>query len=160
MAELNPEHICALLSLLRDAPYFSLLGIRVSDVQKGYARVEMDVERKLMNPFGSVHGGAYASALDAAAYWAAYGGVEESAGYTTIDLSVSNLAMAREGRIIVEGRALKQGRSICLCEAEARDEGGRLLSFATSKLMVLSGKQSVGDLLKNLGRDALPPKFL
>ncbi len=57
MAELNPEHICALLSLLRDAPYFSLLGIRVSDVQKGYARVEMDVERKLMNPFGSVHGG-------------------------------------------------------------------------------------------------------
>lgn len=146
-----------MLSLLRDAPYFSLLGIRVRDVQKGYARVEMDVERKLMNPFGSVHGGAYASALDVAAYWAAYGGVGESAGYT--DLSVSNLAMAREGRIIVEGRALKQGRSICLCEAEARDEDGRLLTFATSKLMVLSGRQSVGDLLKNLGRDVFHPNF-
>ena len=47
-----------------------------------------------------------------AAYWAAYCEREETAGYTSLDLSVDNLAMARDGVMVAEGRTFRRGRSI------------------------------------------------
>ena len=70
--KINPRHLERVMRLTNSCPYYSLLGLRIVELGSGYSRVEMDVEEKLMNPFGSVHGGAYASLVDAAAYWAAY----------------------------------------------------------------------------------------
>ena len=69
MRRINPEHISALLPLINSGPYFELLGLRVCDLGVGYARVEVNLQHKHMNPFGSIHGGVYTSILDTAAYW-------------------------------------------------------------------------------------------
>jgi uncharacterized protein (TIGR00369 family) len=113
-----------------------------------------------MNPFGSVHGGVYASILDAAAYWSLYCQIEAGLGFTTIDVNASMLSMIDKGLIIVEGKALKVGRSICLTESVAKDESGRLLAHSTSKLMILRGKQSIEDAVATMGYKVLPPKFI
>jgi len=44
--------------------------MQVKDLGKGYSQVGMDVGNEHLNPFGGLHGGAYASAIDTAAYWA------------------------------------------------------------------------------------------
>ena len=157
----NPQHTQALMDLLTNAPYFSLLGMRFEALQPGYCRLTLPLSyARHGNTFGSIHGGAYSSLIDTAAYWAAYCDMDEDQGYTSLDLSVTNLGMARSGTLVAEGRVIRAGRSICLAEATVKDQAGKLLAHGTSKLMLLAGKQSLRALLAAEGAGQLPPKFL
>ena len=157
---INPEHINALLNLINRGPFFELVSMRVCDLGIGYSKVEVNLQNKHMNPFGSIHGGVYSSILDTAAYWSAYCELDENAGLTTIDICVNNLSMINDGLMIVEGKTIKVGKSICLAEASAKDKNGKLLAYCTSKLMVLQGKQSINHAIEAMGYHTLPPKFL
>ena len=158
--KINPEHISALIDLINRGQYFLLLDMKVCELKKGYARVEVDLQRKHLNPFGAIHGGVYSSLIDTAAYLSVYCELDEIAGYTTLDLSVNNLSMIREGRVTAEGRSIKIGRSICLAEATVKDADGKLLAHGTSKLMLLEETQSVYQALNAMGYKSLQPKFL
>lgn len=157
---INPDHLSRIMEMTNGSPYYRLLGIRLVELGSGYAKMEMQAEHKHMNPFGSVHGGAYASMIDCATYWAAYCDQDEDAGYTTLDLSVTDLAMSRGGLLTVHAKAIKEGRSVCLCEARVEDETGRIVSYGTSKLLILRGRQSIADAVRSMGVSDLPPKFI
>lgn len=157
----NPQHTQALMDLLTQAPYFSLLGMRFEAMEPGYCRLTLPLSyARHGNAFGSIHGSAYSSLIDTAAYWAAYCDMEEDQGYTSLDLSVTNLGMAQAGTLVAEGRVIRAGRSICLAEATVKTAEGKLLAHGTSKLMLLAGKQSIRALLAAEGAPDLPPKFL
>ena len=160
MKRINPNHIKALLDLANLTPYFKLLSMKVCELDIGYSKVEIDLENKHLNPFGGVHGGVYSSAIDTAAYWAAYYELDENIGFTTIDINVDILSTIKEGKMIVEGKSLKVGRSICLSEATAKDMQGKLLAHGTSKLMKVQGSQSLNRAIEAMGCQTLPPKFL
>lgn len=49
---INPEHIKSLIEMLNNAPYYQLLGLRVTKLESGYAEVIMNAEKKHWNPFG------------------------------------------------------------------------------------------------------------
>jgi len=157
---INPAHIDALIRMINTSPYFQLLSMKVCDLGVGYSNVEVFLQKKHLNAFGTVHGGVYSSILDSATYWSVYCELEEDAGWTTLDICVNDLSMANEGLITIEGRSVKIGRNICLAEATARDKQGRLLAQATSKLMILQGRQTIDQALLSMGYDKLPPKFL
>jgi uncharacterized protein (TIGR00369 family) len=53
-----------------------------------------------MNPFGGLHGGVYASAIDTAAYWSAYFDLPEENGLISIDIKVDFLAPVLDERVI------------------------------------------------------------
>ena len=158
--KINPEHINQLVEIANSSPYFSLLGMKIVETGTGYAKVEMEIDNRHMNPFGTVHGGANASLIDTVTYWAAYCDMDEEAGFTTLDVSVTNLAMAKEGKLTAVATAIKQGRSICLCEAVVKDQNDRIIAHGTSKLLVLTGRQTVEDALKVAGYDSLPEKYI
>jgi uncharacterized protein (TIGR00369 family) len=96
--------------------------MKVSEMGKGFAKVEMDIENKHLNPFGGVHGGVYSSLIDTAAYWAVYCDVEEDAGLISLDVKVDNLAPLKEGHLVVEGKRIKAGKTICIADAAVIDE--------------------------------------
>ena len=158
--EINPEHIKELIGLINHSSYFELLDMKVCEIGYGCAKVEVNLQGKHLNPFGAIHGGVYASLIDTAAYLSIYCELDDSVGYTSIDLSINNLSMISEGKIIVEGRSIKIGRSICLAEAVAKDACCKLLAHGTSKLMLLHEKQSISHALKAMGHQSLPPKFI
>ena len=88
----NPQHTQALMDLLTQAPYFSLLGMRFEAMEPGYCRLTLPLSyARHGNAFGSIHGGAYSSLIDTAAYWAAYCDMDEDQGYTSLDLCVTCL---------------------------------------------------------------------
>jgi uncharacterized protein (TIGR00369 family) len=157
---INPAHIDALLAMVNPAPYYKHLSIEVCAIEVGLSIIEIELSKLHENPFGTIHGGAYASFLDTAAYWAIYCELPENVGFTTIDLDVELLAAAKHGKLIAEGTSLKIGRSICLAEAKARDSQGKLIAYATSKLMVLENRQTIAHAVESMGHGGLPPKFL
>ena len=160
MRRLNPDHIAAVIDLINRGPYFRLLSMLVTELGPGYSRAVVDLERKHLNPFGGIHGGVYSSLIDTATYWAVYCDVEENAGYISIDVSVDNLAPINEGRLIIEGRRIKAGKSICIAEATVTDHKGRYLAHGKSKQMVTHGLQSISQAVSAMGGQSLPPKFI
>lgn len=160
MAELNPEHITAVLNAINQGPYFKHLSMPVKEMGAGYALVEVAVRKEHLNPFGGLHGGVYASVIDTAAYWAVYCELDERVGFISIDLKIDYLAPISSGMIITKGRSIKIGKSMCLAEATATDGNGKWLAHGTSKMLVTKGLQTIEDALGFTGTRAIPPKFI
>jgi len=160
MKTVNTEHIQKVIEVHNSGPFLKLLSIKILELDVGRSLLEVCIDEKHYNPFGSIHGGAYSSALDTACYWAAYCELDENTGYTTSSLKVDSLAMIQKGRMLIEGRTIKIGRSTCLTEARAEDENGKLLAYATSNLLVLDGRQSIKHAFEVMGYQDLPPKFI
>ncbi len=160
LKKLNPDHVREVLRLINHGPYFRLLSMRVREIGKGFAIVEMNVRNKHLNPFGGVHGGVYSSLIDTATYWAVYGDVDEDAGLISLDVSVDHLAPVKEGSLVVEGKRLKAGKRICMAEAVIMDGSGKTLAHGTSKQMVLPGLQTIAQAASAMGYKPLPPKFV
>jgi uncharacterized protein (TIGR00369 family) len=160
MTSLNPDHVEAVINAINQGPFFKHLLMTVQEIGIGYSNVELKVGTEHLNPFGGIHGGAYAPVIDTATYWAAYCEIEESVGLISIDLKIDYLAPINDGVIISKGRSIKIGKSMCLAEATATDEDGKWLAHATSKMMVTKGLQTIGDAFIFTGSKALPPKFI
>ena len=161
MRTVNPDHLSALMALLDRSPYFALLNMHFEEMGEDYCRLTVPYDfTRHGNAFGGAHGGVYASLIDTVAYWALYCGMEETQGYTSLDLNVTNLGVIQSGTLIAEGRVIRRGRSICLSEGTVKNEDGKLLAHGVSKLMLLEGRQSIDVLLASAGLEALPPKFL
>ncbi|NLZ29043.1 MAG: PaaI family thioesterase [Firmicutes bacterium] len=159
MKPLNPDHIAAIIDLINTSPYFSLLSLNVQKIELGSCTLEISLEEKHLNPFGSIHGGVYSSAIDTAAYWASYCSIHEDMGLISVDLHVDNISSVQSGKLTVVGKLIKAGRSVCFSEATVEDEKGKLLAHGTSKQLVINGLQTINHVLETMGHDALPPKF-
>jgi len=157
---LNPDHIKAVLDLINKGPYFRLLSMKVCTMGRGFARVEMDIANKHLNPFGGMHGGVYSSLIDTAAYWAVYCDIEEKDGLISLDVKVDNLAPVKEGHLVVEGKRIKVGKSICIAEAVVIDSEGKYLAHGTSKQIVMPRLQTMAQAVSAMGYEPLPPKFI
>ena len=129
-------------------------------MREGYCRMEINMENKHLNPFGGIHGGVYAAALDSVAYWAVYCSLAEDTGLITLDISANMVSTASCGKLIAEGELIKVGRSVCIANATIKDENGKLLACGTSKMLVTSSMQTINQAIVAQGNDSLPPKFL
>lgn len=148
--QLNPKYTEAIASLVNECPYFSLLSMKIRDLQWGTSLLEVQLEEKHLQPFGMVHGGAIASVVDAAAFWAVFPQVEKGMGLTTVEMKLNYLAPVKEGKLVAEGRCIRIGKTLALGEAQVRDEKGNLVAHGTATMMVLSS-------LPLLGSENLPP---
>lgn len=154
MKKPNPEYIKRINEIVNICPYFDLLSMKLLDVGIGYSTLEIELAQKHLQPFGVVHGGVFASIIDAAAFWSVYFGVEDpEAGITTVDLKLNYLAPAVSGKLIASGRQIKVGRTLGYAEANVADQQGKVLAHGTSTLIILSGKAIETD-------PPLPPKFI
>jgi len=120
------------------APVSSLIGMRVTAAEPGFAAFAIASAEFLENPFGVMHGGIVATLLDSAMGSAVWTTLAPDLAYTTIEMKVNLLRpVTREsGEVVAEGRVLHRGRRTALAEASARDAGGRLVAHATSTCMI------------------------
>jgi len=149
---LNPAYLEAVAKKVSVSPYFTLISMEITNLDWGQSRLEVVVEEKHLQPFGMVHGGVYASVVDAAAFWAVYPQIDEDLGITTVELKLNYLAPTSTGSLIAKGKSIKVGKSLCLGEAYVENETGKLLAHGTETMMVLKD-------LKIWGHTELPPKF-
>ncbi len=153
MGKLNPEYVQAVSDWVNRCPYFSLLSMSIRELALGYALIDIDLQNKHLQPFGAVHGGVFASIIDAAAFWAVFSEVDENAGMTTVDLKVNYLAPAQGGKLIARGRRIKLGKTLALGEAEVVNHEDKMLAHGTSTMMILRNREGARG-------GSLPPKFL
>ena len=160
MSKVNPEYVARTIEFFNQS--YARIGrpLVITDLQQGSALVEVTLDDTCLNPFGAVDGAFYAGLIDTVAALAGVLTYPEDTGTTTLDMQVTYVRSVSSGRVFAEGRVIRAGRSICMTEAEIKDEEGRLLSFGTSNLVVKQGLQLVSHAVQASGLGEMPPKFL
>jgi len=120
----------AILKETQKEPFGRKFGMRLVDVQEGYARVEMRFTQDMENMFGMAHGGAIFSLIDAA-----FEVASNSHGTMAVALSmnINYLASPQKGaRLTAEAREINKTKRTAAYDIRAMDDSGTLLATCQS----------------------------
>jgi len=124
------------------APFLALLGIKLTTVEPGRARMEVNVGAGHANPMGTLHGGVPCTLADAAMGFAYASTLAKGESFTTLELKINFLRPVWTGLLVGEGIVVQRGRTIGLAECSVTDEKGRLIAKASSTCMTLRDEQT------------------
>ena len=114
----------------------SQLGIKVTDIEVGWARAEMEYSSAHRNPNGSVHGGMIFSLADSVAGTAA---CTHGSMVTTSSGSIYFLHAAfRPKKLIAEAMELKAGRNLMVYDVKIKTDKGKLVAKAVMEYFNLN----------------------
>mgnify|MGYP006176342695 CR=1 FL=1 len=122
------------------------LGASLSRVSPGVVEIELEYDRKLTQQHGFLHAGMVATALDSACGYAGFTLMAEDAAVLTIEFKINLLAPAKGERFRMEGRVIKPGRTITVCEGRAfAIEGSqeKLVATMGCTLMAVTGRDAI-----------------
>ena len=119
----------------RSGRFVSAAGLVVDDAGAQRVVGHIDLDPSHHTPWGIVHGGVYATAVESAASIGATTAVRDR-GQVAVGLTNTThfLRALREGTVRVEGRALYQGRTHQLWRVDLTDESGRLVAHGELRL--------------------------
>lgn len=111
------------------------LGIRVVDLRKGYAQLEVENRQQLMQPAGVMHGGASFGLADTAVAAALATLYPEGTVLLTIEMKINYLEPIPAGPVIAEAYVLRASRRSAYAEVDIW-AGGQLAARATTTYMI------------------------
>lgn len=117
------------LKEIRNMGFIKDIGIVLTELREGYAKGELLLQPKHMNPIGSVHGGVLFTMADTVG-----GAAATSRGryVTTVSGNMNYLRPAMNCKCIVgESREVKIGKNMCVYEVMITDDAGKEIALAT-----------------------------
>jgi acyl-CoA thioesterase len=120
------------------AHYYDLLGLRIADVEPGYAQLELPFKRDISHGAGVVQGGILTTLADsciAHATMAALFGADRHS--TTIELKINFIRPAVSSLFRAEAWLIHLGGRTAVGEAEVVNEEGKLVAKCLSSLMIM-----------------------
>jgi uncharacterized protein (TIGR00369 family) len=117
----------------------AVLGFELLEVGADRARARFAVGENVVQPFGLVHGGAYAALAESLTSVATYVGVAEGGNIATGQSNNSSfLRPVTEGTVHAEAKVLHRGRTSWVWDVEFRDDEGRLCAITRMTIAVRS----------------------
>jgi uncharacterized protein (TIGR00369 family) len=122
-------------SLEHPGDFVTAAGLRVDDVSATRVSGHIDLDQRHHTPWGIVHGGVYATAIESGASIGACAAVADR-GQVAVGLTNTThfLRSLTAGRVAVEAVALNQGRSQQLWKVDVTDGSGRLVAHGEVRL--------------------------
>lgn len=104
-------------------------------------RVEMDIQDRHVNGHGTLHGGVVSTLLDACmarVFFLSLPGqnAENPIGGVTVEMKITFMRGAKQGRVYALGTLLKQGKRTAFTEGELYSEQDELLAKASATMML------------------------
>ena len=129
--EARAESPAARPTLKTFAAFADYIGLRLVEWELDRCVMEVDVEDRVLNGTGVLHGGCLSTAIDTAiAHAALYCTVPENyRSGATVTLTVNFIAPVRKGsRVTIESKKTGGGATMFMSVAEAKDETGRIVA--------------------------------
>ena len=116
----------AILKQIEKEPFGRKFGLKLKDVRKGYAKVEMLFTQDMENMFGMAHGGAIFSLIDAAFEVASN---SHGTMAVALNMNINYLATPEKGSMLTaEAKEINRTKKTAAYEIHATDESGKLLA--------------------------------
>jgi uncharacterized protein (TIGR00369 family) len=122
--------------LLDWAPISQLIGLEIQPGPPGEALIFLNVDQRMHNPMGFVHGGVIALLADAAMGIAFGRTLDDQHGFATIDLRTSFLRPVKQARLRAEARLIQRGLRIGFVECNITDVRGKLIATGSCSCTV------------------------
>ncbi|HLE47596.1 MAG TPA: PaaI family thioesterase [Candidatus Thermoplasmatota archaeon] len=101
-----------------------LLGASLSRVAAGRVQIELPVRPEFTQQSGFVHAGILATIVDSAGGYAAYTLMPKGSDVLTVEFKLNFLAPCRGEKIVGEGRVVRAGRTLSVCELRVESVSG------------------------------------
>ena len=134
-----------------DSPFWTLLGMELVDARKGWARMRLPFDRKLVHPMGIAHGGAIFSIADSAVAMALIGMVDRGDAFVTVEMKL----ILRPSRRSRGGPDHPPGQKTALGDVEVRNDRDELVAKGLASLHDPQGGRRQRAKTKN-ARKGLP----
>ena len=122
-------------------PYWNMLGIKLVDIKKGWAKLRLPYSEKIIQPYGAVHGGAIFSLADSALAMALIGLTERDEQFTTIEMKINYISPFNKGEIHAEAKVIDRVRQTVLGDVDIVDENGRLVAKCMGTYVIMKKKK-------------------
>lgn len=122
------------------------LQAQLSNVHPGGVDISFDHAGALTQQHGFIHAGVLATAMDSACGYAGFSLMAVGDAVLTIEFKINLLAPARGERFRTEGRVVKPGRTVTVCEGRAYALSGgdeKLIATMSCTLMCVKGRADV-----------------
>ena len=122
------------------------MGARLGAVAPGAVDLDLDWAQGLTQQHGFLHAGMLAAALESACGYAGFTLMGDDAAVLTIEFKINLLAPARGERFRMEGRVIKPGRTITVCEGRAfalDNQQEKLVATMGCTLMAVTGRDNI-----------------
>jgi len=103
------------------SPFRDLVGVTFTKVDNGYSHCVLEVDKKLLNPAGIVHGGALYTLVDSGMGAALFSLADEGELFLTVETSVFYFKAVSSGTLTCESRVVHKGKRVAVMEAEIRN---------------------------------------
>ena len=125
-----------------EAPISQLIGFHVlppseQDKELGKAIVELEIDSRLNNPMGRVHGGVLAALSDAAMGIAFGRTLDANQDFSTIDLHIHFMRPVRGKKLIAKGEMIQRGLRIGYVRCVITDDRGKEIASSSCSCTVL-----------------------
>ena len=137
--ELAPRFREAILDWMKNRnPFWSLLGMELVDVKKGWAQVRLPFDKKLTNAIGLVHGGAIFTPADSAVGMALVGMISRNENISTLEMKINYLKPVKKGDIIAAAKIVHKGAQTAIGDVEVRDVNDVLIAKGLATYAILN----------------------
>ena len=122
------------------------MGAQLGLIAPGAVDIELTWAKELTQQHGFLNAGVVSAALDSACGYAAFTLMVPEAEVLTIEFKINLLAPAQGERFRMEGRVLKPGRTITVCEGRAyalHGGGEKLIATMGCTLMAITARADV-----------------
>ena len=127
--ELSPGFKNALMNWQKTKnPFWSLLGMELVDVKKGWAKIRLPFSDKLANGIGLAHGGAIFSPADSAVGMALVGMLDKEESISTLEMKINFLKPVNSGEMLAEAKIVHRGTMTAIGDVEVRNEDDVLVA--------------------------------
>ena len=120
-------------------PFGDLLGLQFVKCEGGHSQCILEVNQRLLNPHGVVHGGVFYAMADTGMGGAMYIVMEKDELRATIEIKITYFKAVRSGTLVCDTRIISRGKRTAALESEITGEG-RLVAKATGTYSVFPAK--------------------
>ena len=113
------------------APISQLIGLEVQPGEAGEAEVLLNVDERMHNPMGFVHGGVIALLADAAMGIAFGRTLDDKSAFATIELKTSFIRPVKQGRLQAQAKLIQRGLRVGFVESRITDQHHKLIATAS-----------------------------
>jgi acyl-CoA thioesterase len=121
-------------------PFGDLIGLQFVKCEGGQSQCTLEVEQRLLNPHGAVHGGVLYSMADTGMGGAMYTVMEKDELCATIEIKITYLKAIREGTLVCDTSIISRGRRVAALESEITNDG-RLVAKANGTFSIFPVKE-------------------
>jgi acyl-CoA thioesterase len=140
--ELAPRFKESLIDWMKTRnPFWTLLGMELIDVRKGWAKIRLPFAEKLTNAIGLAHGGAIFSPADSAVGMALVGLIDREDRISTLEMKINYLKPFQGGEIVAEAKIIHKGTHTAIGDVEVKDERENLIAKGLATYAILTKEQ-------------------